>query len=1180
MSRTSGWSGSYRPNVRPWVTVAPDAYVSIQGETVAIGCGECRREVNFNDYITSISTEASVDSAPGSATIQMTIPDNDVNQFYAENNFIIIPMMEVEVWAKGYYTVGGVPQYYRIFWGLVSAVQTAWSNGVTSISISCKDILRWWELTNIVLNPAFLSPFGTSAHGWQLFGNQLAGMNPYAVIIKLAKESMGDFSFNTGSFLSYNPEAGAEKSFVSGYLGDVMLYWQAKFANIWNSLVLYGASGQIYTTRSLGRSLSPLEFSKKIFENEYKFSADQDPRSNAIRVDAANTAAFKIDFPRAGDVDFFQTDAQDKLSVARQARDQVGYEFYCDTSGDIVFKPPFYNLNVIPNKPVSWIQNFELIDDSMSDSEAEVITHLTSSGHAFGGTMDWGLNDEITTPNTGVFDYHLLKRYGWRKSEFQAQWAGNAKKLFFHLMDMIDKINAKRTSGSFTIPLRPELRLGFPIYVEKYDSFFYINGISHSYSVGSSATTTVSVIAKRSKFIAPKNIGYLRPAPNGNTAIEVKNQTGTTKDGKPILETKTILVPTFNAGFFDNAGENTGLAAQTTPADPVILRHPKTGRILGYPNVVMIFKKTLSNQDLERVGNQDPNQTRQARKKTKDSVPNRKLDAAQRDIQERIINSLENGKREQLIAKIRQHRYEAAATNAGVYDYAHDEASYIKEFTVVPSESVIYDQAPADVQPVKLDPTEQKKLDEANAEALKRRDELSNQRNIAEAGLRKAKADLATQTALKGRKDPKYSASLESKYQSQVEQFSKQVKSLNSKIDSINKGLGTRKVLGQLSVMVRPVSDEFGFEVIGHYRYGRGVTIDLNRLNPEGMKDVNQLRIAFAPTGGFLTDASTPAPLELQNNSALTLERMTPEDWQTGAAFNGIQSDDNANGIKTATLTSNSTYDGINAGNRSKVFIEPDSLTSARTLNELKPTISNDLLTEAVENCACGLGRPNWLTVLPEATINALIRSQPAASVAAQPRQQFVDSLNTTPIAAVLNESRTITDQNESRFLEGDQIFTGNVSNSAFFNTLNSYLFDRFKQQYPKNQEREERYTKGATPVQINDTAAASINNPSTPQSVGFSLPPDIATIYTAAANGDAEALKILQGKANFDFGLSQAAFQEIAVPNTEQRAAVAAEIANKTKTPGFSDVINPARVEAARANRAPNPFDPSRTRQ
>ena len=606
MPRTSAFKGTWEENKRPYIVLAPDAYVAIQGQTTIVTCGECNRTVNVNKYLTGISTETTVDSPPGSATINLSVPDTDVNDLYVEGNFVVIPMMEVEIFAKGYYTVGGLPQYYRIFWGMITNISKNWSNGVTSFSISCKDMLHWWEKTNIILNPAFVGNEGATC-GYQLFGNQFAGLNPYTIIISLAKEAMGDFSITDGSFMSEKPEAGPESAVVGQYAKDIMAYWQLKFGNIWNSLVLYGTSGTAYTFEGVGMDISPMRFASSIFQNEIDALAEN-KLTNEFKVQPHEIAAFKVDYTRAGDVPFFQNDTQSKLSVALTARDQIQYEFYCDTTGDIIFKPPFYNLNVIPNKPVSWINDFEIIDDNINDSEAEVVTHMTSSGNAFGGVNDYGLTDEITVPRTGVVDWHLLKRYGWRRQDFQCEWAGNPKKLFWFLIDMMDRVNAKRHNGTVTIPMRPEIRMGFPVWIPHYDSFYYVIGVSHTYSPGGQATTQLSLSAKRSKFIAPKNMGRIvkiKKKPEDKTAANAESNKNKTTNKKAEVKSEADQDRRNNtyAVTFDGAtGQTAGLGDENEPNkdEPLIIRDPTTGKLLGYPNVVMVYRTTFAGEPLAK----------------------------------------------------------------------------------------------------------------------------------------------------------------------------------------------------------------------------------------------------------------------------------------------------------------------------------------------------------------------------------------------------------------------------------------------------------------------------------------------------------------------------------------------------------------------------------------------------
>src|SRR5271157_2866940 len=97
MPRKSAFAGTWSQNARPYVVLAPDAYVSFMGQTSVIGCGQCVRRVNFNKYITGINTDGNIESPPGSANINMAIPDTEKEPFYVDGQFLIAPMMEVEI---------------------------------------------------------------------------------------------------------------------------------------------------------------------------------------------------------------------------------------------------------------------------------------------------------------------------------------------------------------------------------------------------------------------------------------------------------------------------------------------------------------------------------------------------------------------------------------------------------------------------------------------------------------------------------------------------------------------------------------------------------------------------------------------------------------------------------------------------------------------------------------------------------------------------------------------------------------------------------------------------------------------------------------------------------------------------------------------------------------------------
>lgn len=1232
MSRVSAYKGTWEENKRPYIVLAPDAYVAVQGQTTVVTCGECNRSVDINKYLTGISTEATVDSPPGSATINLSIPDTDVNDLYVEGNFVIIPMMEIEIFAKGYYTVGGIPQYYRIFWGMVVSISKNWSNGVTTFSISCKDILHWWEKTNVILNPAFVGSEGASTN-YQLFQNQFAGMNPYTIIIALAKEAMGDFSITDGSFMSFKPEAGPESQVIGQYAKDVMAYWQLKFGNIWNALVLYGTSGTAYTFEGAGMDISPIRFATSIFQNEADILVENKLTSE-FKIQPPEIAAFKVDYTRAGDVQFFQNDTQSKLSVALTARDQIQYEFYCDTTGDIIFKPPFYNLNVIPNKPVSWINDFEIIDDGINDSEAEVVTHMTSSGNAFGGVNDYGLTDEITVPRTGVIDWHLLKRYGWRRQDFQCEWAGNPKKLFWFLLDMMDRINAKRHNGTVTIPMRPEIRMGFPVWIPHYDSFYYVNGVSHNYSPGGQATTTLQLVAKRSKFIAPKNLGRIKrvpakpenkPSPNAKSSDKANNSQKADQQNSTINRKNF----TYEVSFDGFVGDTAGLGAENQPNEnpsnePLIIRDPTTGKILGYPNVVMVYRTTFAGEPIAKQGKERG----KAASHTKSTDPERPPQYKWGDVVRSLYTQLQNDKKAAVIQRIRMHRYEAGMSNAGLYDYAVDENGDFKEMVLIPVTSVLWGVGTGDPTQLsgamvsntassggkkgkasypggKKQPTQEPdagevKQNERNAKLNEQIDALNvklrgkNDRGKKSDGgllgrqtakfkeLDAAKKDLLS-TIKKNHKgtqfnrlnpedyndDEKKKQAIVDALQEEYDAIAAEVKTVQGELLELNKRTRDFRIAKNLNVSVRPVSDEFGFEVIGHNRYGRGVYVDSGqtRLSFYG-RETNELRIQYSATANLLTNPPSNVKVGLEaDTSPEAFEKMQPEDWVTGASTH------RANEV---TLTSANTYaSAINHDIEANaqigaVFIEADATKRAKTIWELQPTLP--VLDEVgFPACNCKLSKFEWYSILPKSVLQDILATQGIEytnsdiytlsdfayvdSLTGQETQEATSSATRDPgsifvspedIGKVTEERQnkliaiyekkdasgkvvgTIKEEVSSRETAPKQIEVsttstneGSIPNTSnkipdFFTALNDHLVKLFEESAKYNEDRELRDTGEDLNFEIDVSGPEAYIDP---DSV---LGPSGGSLFDRASLGDPDALEALQNQVNWDWTNSE----------------------------------------------------------
>jgi hypothetical protein len=872
------FQGTFVSNSKPTILTAPDAMVFINGETDVIGCQSCKRKFDLGKYITQVSVNLGVDTVPGSASITMTIPTHVVDDFYFDGNPVITPMMEVEIYSKGYYLLEGIPQYYPIFWGIVTEVGASYSSGEHTVTVQCADILKWWEICMMNISPAFTA--ANPQLGRSIFGNTLYGTNVYDLIYTLSNMAFGDIIVATGSLTALNKEERQKQTFNAA-LGDIMLYWSSRFSKIRSNLLLYGVNGIAVRGDSIAHAYDSGAFKKgkQTIANAVRNANGGDAAAQLIfdPTDPGVTA-FRTQFSSAGEVEFWQSDFQSKLEIANSCKQAVGFEFYMDVTGDIVFKPPFFNLDILANKPVSWIQPIDIIDYDVTDSESGVITQLTIQGN-FGGNIDYGFGPE-TTPFTSVTDYHLLRKYGWRSRPYNSEFMGDTTRMFYHGLDILDRINSDRVQMSITIPHRPELRLGFPVYVSHLDQIWYVKGISHSISFGGRATTALSLTAKREKFRAPRGISTLSlggthdvsSVKTGTKNVSNKVSTNTGKSSEPLtirkLAQTSFKLDIGEAATIPPISFDPNDPRSLDPYQPLILRHPKTGNIVGYPNVVMVYTRPY-----------DPSVAYSNIAGEKDKNPmvpkNNQSKVAQRQAVNKTIREAEHtpDKALNLANKYEHNRFSYGLNSAGVYVYAQDVSKVITQFALLPYKNI----------------------------------------TITKDG---AKANF-TDTGIK---------------------------------------------LTNPNTMVRPVSDERGFEVIGHFRYGRGVALrDGSLILNEGKNNRKTDPGTQLALGGDLLSTLTAQSQGLTSittsysNPADTVARLIPEDLQTAATLVS-----GADGIKTPTFSDvgtnfvSSAPLGSTEAQGFPTSVEASQLSRALTLAEM--TVRSDEYA-GNSKCQCQTGR-------------------------------------------------------------------------------------------------------------------------------------------------------------------------------------------------------------------------------
>jgi hypothetical protein len=607
--------GSWEMGTQSVVRYTPDAKVLINGHTELAVCATCGDSTDFNKYITTISCDVSTDPV-STASLTLAIPRHEADVFSHDGNYVLHPGLEVVILMRGYFPITGyalkgqegasdetaetdsaddtlpVYPYYQVFRGVITEVSHEFSGGFYTASISCSSILHFWQYLYINTSGSVFggAPEGAK-EGINLSGHKFTGLSPYGIIYTLMRVGFGAaFGQNWTISQATNISAVDEASGQSLYK-HAAIWWEKRWAESSMRLRMYGMDGSLYNAMSqayLGMfdndHTNTGDFIKTIVDglpDDYNPTEGGEARQTAARtfgyrgtlsntqaidgtgagIDAMKMQAYTLDLGRLGQVNMFDSEYMSKLEIANAVKQLCGFEFYQDVDGDIVFKPPFYNLDTSTDE-VYCIRDRDLLSCSESEREPEA-TYVKGSGSLmqnFTGVLD----GTFGTKEAKFADWRLIAQFGWRETSFESQYYSGAKQMFIGAIMRLDVANAEMRTAQITIPMRPELRAGYPVWVEHLDCFFYAKSISHSFSPGSAAQTTITGIAKRAKWLPPG-------LPDRSEGPGSRN------------------LPTLDDMRLDSPGDYPPMPLYVFPediegADPEASGPP---RVMGLPNVVM-----------------------------------------------------------------------------------------------------------------------------------------------------------------------------------------------------------------------------------------------------------------------------------------------------------------------------------------------------------------------------------------------------------------------------------------------------------------------------------------------------------------------------------------------------------------------------------------------------------------
>lgn len=554
------YAGTWKLNRRGLVQVQPDALVYINGDLTLPGCGGCERRINFQDYITSVSVDAGTDPGSLSASVSFSIPRHAGLSIFRDGNTVLRPGLELNVYFRGYFPVegltrndrvaglslDGLPQYpyYHVFHGVVTAENHDYSGGFYTGSISANSLLHFWNYIDLSTNGAAIATRPSNSNvRVNMRGHVFTGMSPYAIIYSLYKDNSGGASavnFALRDATNLDASVGGEPLYSAAGR-----YWEQRFQSKMQGLRMYGASGELFTSSqqaflsrlstpnilnrsgsnqvrpllnanisSLGarQGTDPLLFGARqlgllrrgsngeVIGPDLEFAAQADER-DGFGFNVAYLTAFLDDISTIGQVSMFETSYQSKLDIANVVKDVAGFEFYQDVDGDLVFKPPLYNLDTSSSR-VYRIEPIDIISISFNSAEPEA-TYMKITGNHFRNINGVGPENEFGIRGLYV-DYRLVAEFGWRPADEESAYYNNPRACYYAAMAKLSVLNAKTMhTCTITIPLRPEMRPGYPVYIPHIDCFYYVDSVSHSFTFGGQCTTSLSCSARRRKFFAP-----------------------------------------------------------------------------------------------------------------------------------------------------------------------------------------------------------------------------------------------------------------------------------------------------------------------------------------------------------------------------------------------------------------------------------------------------------------------------------------------------------------------------------------------------------------------------------------------------------------------------------------------------------------------------------------------------
>lgn len=489
--------------------------------------------VNFNDFVTSFNANYDIDQAVPTCAITLVVPAHLRYLFQAPGGTNLIKsMMQVQVFAKGYYFANdGNTIFHRVFKGFTSHITHTDDGKALDISIQCSGILGFFDMMQIDLSPAVQSSSPTSMTPLKSI---LASMSPYAQLAFTFLYPSFTDGFYVNSLLQPTIE---QTDYFAAIQDSFIAKWQTILADISREAHIYGLQ-----VKDIKDTFTFLQTIAKAAEQKgskgWSFLAAQEAFLSNIKesnsaTDIQNTAKIRRFLPDLGlgTLQLLNGRVTSRLEFLRSLTRLINYECYQDIDGQIILKPPLYNLDVtnlgsdtesdannlfqdshkntnFTNATNPFIANLaEILNESETEDQGAVrATRMVIQGNTTSDSQFVQINAIMRA--TGEFiDLPKLAQFGLREEPARTiAWLQDNEPFAVFAQCAAEMALANRAfrTYSFSIPMRPELHLGFPMYIPHRDMYGYIKSVNISYQIGGGATMGITLDAIRKRPMFPQ----------------------------------------------------------------------------------------------------------------------------------------------------------------------------------------------------------------------------------------------------------------------------------------------------------------------------------------------------------------------------------------------------------------------------------------------------------------------------------------------------------------------------------------------------------------------------------------------------------------------------------------------------------------------------------------------------